>query len=69
LVANSFETLFKEIVSFYPNYQTYTFNCVGSVGFHFKEILIAKAASFGMSCGQIISNPIDGLVDFHQPKN
>ena len=68
LVAKSFESLFQEIVIHYPNYQSYTFNCVGSVGYHFKDILIAKAASFGMSCGQIISNPIHGLVDFHQSK-
>jgi glucosamine kinase len=66
LVAKSFESLFKEIVIHYPNYQSYTFNCVGSVGYHFKDILIAKAACFGMSCGKIISNPIDGLVDYHQ---
>ncbi|RRN77645.1 N-acetylglucosamine kinase [Pseudoxanthomonas sp. SGD-10] len=65
LVRSSFNEFFKNLVSQYPNYQNYTFNCIGSVAYGFKDILEEVANEYGMKLGKIVKSPIDDLVDFH----
>ncbi|MFI5134763.1 MAG: hypothetical protein ACHQD9_02810 [Chitinophagales bacterium] len=65
LIKNSFTEFFEKIVSKFPSYKNYSFNCVGSVGFFFSEILIEIAEQFGMKTGKILQSPMDGLVKFH----
>lgn len=65
LVTDSFRKLFENIICKYPHYQEYIFNCVGSVGFAYKDILCEIAAEFGMKCGKIIPYPMDGLIEYH----
>jgi len=66
IVKTSFVDFFTNLVSKYPNYQDYTFNCIGSVGYNFRNVLEETAAEFGMTIGRIIRSPIDDLVKFHQ---
>lgn len=65
LVHECFRDFFKNIVSRYPDYETIDFNCVGSVGYHYKDILSSVAGEFGMKTGKIIKNPMPGLIAFH----
>ena len=65
LVKDSFEAFFQHIIAKYPGYQSQTFNCVGSVGYHFREALAEVAAAHGMAVGTIIRSPIEGLVAYH----
>jgi glucosamine kinase len=65
LVRDSFEDFFKNLVSHYDNYRQYEFNCVGSVGFLFSDILKQVSLSFDMKPGIIIQEPIDGMVKYH----
>lgn len=65
VVKTSFEYYFKNLVCHYPNYQTYTFNCVGSVGYNFRDILEEVCVANGMKFGKIVRAPIDELVNFH----
>ncbi len=65
IVEESFHDFFENIVSHYPNYTNYQFNCVGSIAFYLKDILEKTAADFGMKTGKIIQSPIDELVKFH----
>jgi glucosamine kinase len=65
LVKTSFEELFTNLVSRYPNYQAYSFNCIGSVGYNFKPILEEVANKFNMQLGRIIESPIEDLVKYH----
>lgn len=65
LVKTSFEDFFKNLVTHYPDYQKYTFNCIGSVGYNFRNVLEEVAAENGMEVGQIIRSPIDNLVKYH----
>lgn len=65
IVRNSFNEFFKNIVTQYPDYRKYEFNCVGSVAYNFKSILNNVAASYSMQVGKIIASPIDRLVDYH----
>jgi len=65
IVRNAFESFFQELVTAYPQYAQYRFNCVGSVGYHFREILTTVAASFGMKTGRITCTLIEDLVQYH----
>src|ERR1019366_1046246 len=65
IVRESFNDLFKNLVSRYPGYEKYNFNCVGSVGYIFKDILKEVAKSYKMEIGKMISSPIEDLVNYH----
>ncbi|MGZ3867056.1 MAG: N-acetylglucosamine kinase [Bacteroidia bacterium] len=65
IVRESFNDFFKNLVSLYPDYRKYSFNCVGSVGYSFKEILREVCESYHMKYGNVISSPIDSLVNYH----
>jgi len=66
IVLQGFETFFQNLVLHYPRYQDYTFNCVGSVGYNFRDALTQVAKSHGMEVGKIIRSPIDDLVSYHE---
>ncbi|MBD2715098.1 hypothetical protein KBK19_08630 [Microvirga sp. STR05] len=68
IVLQGFETFFTNIVAHYPNYQDYTFNCVGSVGYNFRDALAQVARAHNMEVGKIIRSPIDDLVSYHEGK-
>ena len=65
LVAEAFDLFFRNIIKKYPAYHTHTFNCVGSVGYHFRDALARAATAHGMAVGKIIRSPIDDLVSYH----
>jgi glucosamine kinase len=65
LVAEAFDLFFRNIIKKYPAYQAHTFNCLGSVGYNFREALTQAATAHGMQVGKIISSPIDDLVSYH----
>ncbi len=66
VVAQAFEAFFAQIVTQYPGYQQRTFNCVGSVGYHFRAALAAAATRHGMAVGQILETPVAALVRYHR---
>ena len=68
VVYGAFSDFFKNIVSGYPSYTDYTFNCVGSIGWLFKETLIRVAAEYRMKTEKIISEPMEGLIEYHSNK-
>lgn len=65
LVKTSFEDFFRNLVTHYPNYQQHTFNCIGSVGYNFRNVLEEVVKENGMILGNIIRSPIDNLVKYH----
>lgn len=65
LVKTSFEDFFRNLVTHYPNYKDYTFNCIGSVGYNFRNVLEEVVSENGMVMGNIIRSPIDNLVKYH----
>ncbi|MCF8253380.1 MAG: N-acetylglucosamine kinase [Bacteroidia bacterium] len=64
-VRDSFRDFFKNLASKYPDYKDYKFNCIGSVGFVFKDILEEVALSYDMHMGRVIKSPLEDLVKFH----
>jgi glucosamine kinase len=65
VVKHAFEMFFKNLVVHYPDYQKYSFNCVGSVGYNFRDVLEEVATAHGMKFGNIVRAPIDELVNYH----
>ncbi|GAA4003849.1 ATPase [Hymenobacter fastidiosus] len=65
IVLDGFETFFQNIIVHYPGYQDYLFNCIGSVGYNFRDALTQVVTAHGMSVGKIIRSPIDDLVSYH----
>ena len=65
LVRDSFRKFFERIVTHYPDYQKYTFNSVGSVGYYFRPLLEEVASEFGMKVGTVLKAPMEGLIKYH----
>lgn len=65
LVSESFDDFFKNLVTHYPHYQDYSFNCIGSVAYSFRNVLEDKVKEYGMEFGKIVRSPIDDLVQYH----
>ena len=65
IIRGSFRDFFNQIVKNYPNYQNFSFNSVGSIGWIFRDRLTEMAAEFGMKTGNIISDPMEGLLKYH----
>jgi N-acetylglucosamine kinase-like BadF-type ATPase len=68
IVFDGFQAFFQNLVVHYPRFQDYTFNCVGSVGYNFRDVLTHVAENHGMQVGKIIRSPIDDLVAYHEGK-
>lgn len=65
ILRESFMDFFRQQVAHYPSYQEHTFNCVGSVGFIFREQLKEVADMHKMKIGKVISSPIEDLLTYH----
>jgi N-acetylglucosamine kinase-like BadF-type ATPase len=66
LIERVFTEFFEKIISKYSDRSSITFNCAGSVGYYFSEILQGVARNFGLNAGKVVQSPIAGLVDFHR---
>lgn len=49
----------------FKNYREVKTNFVGSIAYYFQDILKEEAAKLGITVGNVIKKPIDGLVEFH----
>ncbi len=65
IVLEGFDTFFRNLVMQYPRYQQYSFNCVGSVAYNFRDALGEICRRHGMKLGIIIRSPIDNMVRYH----
>ncbi len=68
IVDYAFTAFFENLVIHYPNYKNYQLNCVGSVGYSFRDVLSVVADRYEMGIGKIIRSPIDDLVNYHLSK-
>lgn len=64
-VKKAFRCFFTEQITHYENYQSYILNTVGSVGYHFAELLRETASEHGMTLGKVIAAPLDSLTEYH----
>lgn len=69
LVKNAFIDFFECLVIKYEKHDQYTFNCTGSIGYIFKDLLSETATRYMMKVGSIIKTPIEGLAIYHSPSS
>ena len=65
MVADGMKTFLKRHVCSFRNHQEVSVNFVGSIAYHFQDVLFAEAEKLNISVGKVIKQPIDGLVEFH----
>jgi len=65
LLKTNFEEFFTRNIIQY-DYKKYSVNLVGSVAFHYSEIIKEVAAQNKIKIGTILKSPIDGLVGYHK---
>jgi N-acetylglucosamine kinase-like BadF-type ATPase len=53
----------------YDNFKDVPVNFVGSVAFHFQEILQEVATNYNFTLGKIDKRPVDPLAEYHTTKN
>jgi len=64
LVLNSFVSFFERNVKKY-DHKHYQTNFVGSIAYHYKEILSEAAIATGVRIGNITQSPMRGLMTYH----
>ena len=65
LILNCFKDFFKRNVMQY-DYLNLNVAFIGSVAFHYKDILTEAAKEFGITISKIETSPINGLVEYHK---
>lgn len=65
LVLNEFKAFFVRNVAHYTGYKELPINVVGSIGYHFRDVLGEAAAAIDCHLGTIITSPMDGLINYH----
>lgn len=65
LVRGSFESFFRRNVANYSGYRFLSCNFVGSVAYHFADVLREAAERCGCHVGTVVKAPMDGLVSYH----
>ncbi len=68
LVENCFDAFFEEQVTKFTGYQTLPFGCIGSIGFHFKKVLMVSAKKYGVTPTVFQTSPMKGLLEYHSGK-
>lgn len=68
LVLNAFKSFFVRNVENYSGYKTMPVGFVGSVAYHYREVLAEAAKPMEITIGAILKSPMDGLIEFHSKK-
>ena len=69
LITDAFRAFYKYQVCCYERYKEVPVHFVGSVAYHYKDILTEVGLEFGIKTGKFIKAPIDGLVEYHHDSN
>ncbi len=65
LVTEAFRAFYKYQVCCYARHKEVPVHFVGSVAYHYKDVLTKVGLEFGIKTGKFIKAPIDGLVEYH----
>lgn len=65
VVKQSLSQFVQRYISKYPGFQSLPVSFVGSVAFHFQDILKVVLEENQMTLGRILQNPMEGLVEYH----
>jgi N-acetylglucosamine kinase-like BadF-type ATPase len=66
LVYDGFSLFFERYVRKYTGSKQYPVHFTGSVAHHYRDILQTVAHDKGLRLGNVLKNPIDGLIAYHK---
>lgn len=67
LIFRNFEIFFRRHLSKYEGFNTLPISFVGSIAYHFGDVLKEVADKFQVRIGKILQSPCEGLIRYHQP--
>lgn len=65
LTESCFDAFFTEQIRQFTDYRKLPFSCIGSVGYHFKEVIQRVASRHGVRTESFQISPMEGLLSFH----
>lgn len=65
MITDAFRKFFKYQVCCFSRHKEAPVHFVGSVAFHYRDILTEVGKEFGITTGKFIQAPIDGLIEYH----
>ena len=69
LVKGCFKSFMEAFVLRYDACKSLKISFVGSVAFHFQDILKESFADFGLTMGEVMQTPAEGLIKYYQGAN
>jgi N-acetylglucosamine kinase-like BadF-type ATPase len=68
ILVECFDSFFIQQISKYTDSKKYKVHTVGSIGFHYKNLIAQVAKKHGYTIGNVVQSPIEGLIQFHSQK-
>lgn len=65
ILEECFDSFFTQQINKYSNSRNYKVHTVGSIGFHYKDLIAKVAAKHGYQMGNVIQSPLEGLIEYH----
>lgn len=66
IVSNSFDEFFSKYVLKFGEAKNNEVHFLGSIAYHFSDLLKISAKKAGLQTGKIFISPIQGLIDYHK---
>ena len=67
ILQEGFQLFVRKHICRFPNYQQIPAHFIGSIAYHFRDMLREVCTEHQIIVGNIIQKPMDGLVKFHKP--
>ncbi len=69
LVKGCFKAFIEAFVLRYEDYKSMKISFVGSVAYHFQDLLKQTLADYGLTIGEVMQAPAEGLIKYYQRAN
>lgn len=66
MIYENFEGFFEHHITKYKNFTELPVHFVGSIAYNFSDTLKLVAKKYGVTMGQILSTPSEGMIHYHQ---
>ena len=65
VLVECFDSFFIQQINKYTDSKKYKVHTVGSIGYHYKDLIAKVAEKHGYEIGNVIQSPIEGLIQYH----
>ncbi|MFS0491486.1 N-acetylglucosamine kinase [Leadbetterella byssophila] len=66
LILSSFHAFIEKYLIKYPQANSSAIGCVGSIAYHYSDLLGESLAHYGLKLSKVVQKPIDALCHFHR---